>query len=119
MIGYQKPCRYCDELIPPTSNTCPNCGRVNPLSSRCPRCKTPLRAGWSHCPSCGLKLRIDCPYCGEKTFFGDYCDKCDARLLVRCTGEKCRLEQPPLGEVCIECGKPVEKIESISSGGDK
>ena len=114
MLGYQQPCRYCDELIPPMSETCPQCGRVNPHTQRCPRCRNPVRRNWVSCSGCGLPLKISCPFCGEETFFGDYCDACDARLVVRCSDEKCGLEQPPVGDTCTQCGKP---LETPSTGG--
>jgi len=108
VIGYQQPCRYCDEFIPPTSNVCPVCGKVNPLHMRCPRCRDLIRKAWTNCSNCGLELRITCPYCQETTFFGDYCETCDARLVVVCSAEKCGLEQPPIGDSCKECGKPLK-----------
>ena len=48
-----------------------------------------------------------CPFCGKATFFGDYCDKCDKRLLVICPN--CLKEQPPIGEKCMKCGKNMGK----------
>jgi len=47
------------------------------------------------------------PKCGKKTFFGYYCEHCDARLTVVCSNKKCRTEQPPLGAKCIKRGKPL------------
>ena len=119
MIGYQEPCRYCDELIPPMSNTCPLCGRVNPHAARCPRCRNPVQKRWVNCPGCGLDLKTECPYCGEETRFGDYCDACDVRLMVRCSNAKCGLEQPPVARACSKCGKPLETMEFPSYGGDR
>ena len=111
MIGYKHPCRYCDEFIPPDSNVCPLCGRANPLRMRCPKCRDLIRRSYANCGHCGLQLTITCPYCGESTFFDDYCDECDTRLLMMCSNEKCMLEQPPVGEVCSKCGKPLQPIE--------
>jgi RNA polymerase subunit RPABC4/transcription elongation factor Spt4 len=109
MAGYKHPCRYCGKLIPPESNVCPICGRRNPLSLRCPKCKSPIEKGWKSCSDCGLSLEIICPSCGKPTFFGDYCDVCDAPLTVICPNPKCRTEQPPLGDKCIKCHKPLKK----------
>ncbi|RLF38009.1 MAG: hypothetical protein DRN21_05750 [Thermoplasmata archaeon] len=107
MPGYMHPCRYCNELIPPDSNVCPMCGKVNPLGPlRCPRCRNPVRKNYKVCPSCGLNLEIACPYCGEMTFCGDYCGHCEKRLVVVCP--KCKNEQPPIEGKCIKCGKPLK-----------
>lgn len=109
MAGYKHPCRYCDKLIPPESKVCPFCGKVNPLGQfRCPKCRNPVQKDWKRCSNCGLSLEIICPVCGKETFFGDYCEQCDARLVVVCPDKKCREEQPPIGEKCIKCGKPLK-----------
>jgi len=107
MAGYNHPCRHCGVLIPPDSNTCPMCGKVNPLSIRCPQCHSPVQKTWQACNSCGLKLHITCPACQETIFFDDYCQKCGARLAVTCPNPKCRFEQPILGPTCKKCGKPL------------
>jgi ribosomal protein L40E len=108
MAGYKQPCRYCSELIAPESNVCPICGRVSPLGSpRCPKCRNPVQEGWVACSHCGLTLKTTCPQCGNETFFGDYCQSCDARLMVVCPHRKCGAEQPPLADTCIKCGKPM------------
>jgi RNA polymerase subunit RPABC4/transcription elongation factor Spt4 len=81
MSGYKKPCRYCDALIPPESNVCPVCGKVNPIGPpRCPKCRTPIQKGWKSCSNCGLALEVKCPKCRKQTFFGDYCEHCSAPL---------------------------------------
>lgn len=109
MAGYKHPCRYCDKLVPPESNVCPICGRKNPIGPlRCPKCKNPIEKGWVSCSNCGLTLKIICPKCGIETFFGDYCDSCKAPITVICPNPKCRTEQPPVGEKCIKCGKPLK-----------
>ena len=109
MPGYMHPCRYCDKLIPPDSNVCPVCGKVNPLGPpRCPKCANPIQKGWISCNSCGLSLEYPCPACGKKTFFADYCEHCGHRLSVTCPHRKCKTEQPPVGENCIKCGKPLK-----------
>lgn len=103
------PCRYCDQLVPPDANTCPLCGKVNPAGPRrCPKCRSPVQKGWVSCSSCGLSLQYRCHACGKTTFFGDYCEHCGVRLAVTCPHRKCRVEQPPLGENCIACGKPLK-----------
>ena len=107
MPGYKLPCRYCKKVIPPESNVCPFCGKANPLFLRCPKCKDLIEKGWQNCPSCGLSLKVICPTCKSETFFGDYCEKCDFALTVVCPNPKCRLEQPPIGNKCIKCGKPL------------
>jgi len=110
MAGYKHFCRYCDKLIPGDSNVCPICGKKNPLGSpSCPKCKSPVQKGWKSCNSCGLNLEINCPKCSKLTFFGDYCQHCDAPLTVICPNPKCKTEQPPLGEKCLNCGKPLKK----------
>jgi predicted amidophosphoribosyltransferase len=110
IIGYKHPCRYCGKLIPPNSNVCPFCAKDNPLGPlRCPRCMNPIDKEWKKCSGCGQELSVQCPECGEKTFFADYCEKCGARLVVKCPG--CLKEQPPLGDNCIKCGKPLPKRE--------
>jgi len=111
MSGYKHPCKYCGKLIEPDANVCPFCGKVNPIGLlRCPKCEYPIQKDYKVCPNCGLKLEITCPYCGEQTFFGDYCDKCGTRLLMICSNRKCKIEQPPIEENCIKCGKPLKKI---------
>lgn len=107
MVGYKVPCRYCQELISPDANVCPLCGKVNPAGSpRCPQCRNPLKKEWQKCEHCGLELQVSCPKCGQKTFFDDYCAACGARLTVVCP--KCKTEQPPLGDNCAKCGKPLK-----------
>ena len=103
-VGYKHPCKYCGKLIPPNSTVCPFCGKANPLGPyRCPKCHEPVEKEWQVCPKCNQNLRIVCPFCGNVTFFGDYCDNCGARLLVTCP--HCGQEQPPLSDKCIKCGQ--------------
>jgi predicted amidophosphoribosyltransferase len=106
MPGYKHPCRYCGKLVSTDDNVCPFCGKVNPVGpQRCPKCRNPIETGQVRCSNCGLSLQINCPNCGKPTFFGDYCQNCNNRLTVICP--KCKTEQPPLGEKCIKCGKPL------------
>lgn len=115
MSGYKHPCRYCDQLVPPDANTCPICGKMNPIGPmRCPKCRSPIQQGWKSCSKCGLSLEILCPQCAEKTFFGDYCEHCDASLMIICPHKKCQEVQYPLGDKCIKCGKPLKE-----EGGQK
>lgn len=108
MPGYMLPCRYCDQLVPPDAEVCPQCGRWNPVDElRCPRCRSPIMEGWKACSRCGQSLTVTCPFCNQVTFFGDHCSHCDARLTVRCLQKKCGFEQPPLGTICVKCGKPI------------
>ena len=108
MPGYKHPCRYCGKLVSPDSNVCPFCGKVDPSGPlRCPQCRNPIEKGWEKCSNCGLLLRVECPECGKLAFFGDYCEHCDTRLVVVC--QKCKTEQPPIGEKCVKCGKPLKK----------
>jgi hypothetical protein len=117
MPGYKHPCRHCGKLVPPDANVCPFCGKVEPRGpSRCPKCRTPIEEGWVRCSSCGLKLEIACPHCGRPTFFGDYCGNCDGRLTVVCPHPKCGIEQPPLGDRCAKCGKPLKAKSSPTPG---
>ena len=111
MAGYKHPCRHCGQLAPPDANVCPMCGKVNPLSARCPKCRAPIQAGWKRCSSCGQALEVVCPECLAAVFFDDYCAACGARLVVHCPHPKCRVEQPPLGGPCVKCGKPMTKGE--------
>jgi hypothetical protein len=104
MSGYAKPCRYCGELVPPDSQFCPSCAKVNPLEQRCPRCRVPVKEGWKVCTGCGLALVIVCPTCGKSTFFDDYCKECGNRIIVKC--QNCGTEQAPLGPNCVKCKKP-------------
>jgi predicted amidophosphoribosyltransferase len=107
MLGYKQPCRYCERLIPPESKICPLCGKVNPLGPlRCPRCRNPVRKDYVVCNNCGLSLKVNCPTCGEITFFEDYCEHCGARLVVVCP--RCGKEQPPIGDKCNKCGRPLK-----------
>jgi RNA polymerase subunit RPABC4/transcription elongation factor Spt4 len=103
MPGYKHPCHYCDKLIPPDSNVCPLCGKINPLLLRCPKCRDLIEKGWKMCSNCGLSLEVNCPKCSKTTFFGDYCEHCNERLVIVCP--KCKTEQPPIGDKCIKCGK--------------
>jgi len=108
IAGYKHPCRYCNEFIEPESNTCPHCSKVNPLRSlRCPRCKHPVRKSWSRCSDCNLELVVTCPHCRQESFFGDYCDHCDERLMVICKAPDCGEQQPPLEDNCIKCKQPL------------
>jgi len=59
------------------------------------------------CSGCGQSLTVVCPYCAKPTFFGDHCQNCQARLVVKCLQKKCGFEQPPLGPICIKCKKPI------------
>jgi len=108
MPGYKHPCRYCGKLIEAEANVCPFCGKINPLGPlRCPKCRNPIEKDYLVCPDCGLKLKILCPKCGKETFFGDYCEACGQRLTVICPNPRCKFEQPPVGENCLKCGKPL------------
>lgn len=60
------------------------------------------------CSSCGQSLEVRCPSCGQVTFFGDYCKSCGKRIVVICPNKKCAQEQPPIGDKCIKCGKPLK-----------
>ncbi|HYH04075.1 MAG TPA: zinc ribbon domain-containing protein [Bacillota bacterium] len=103
MPGYQHPCRYCGQFVPPDSNTCPLCRKVNPLGPlRCPKCRAPIYKVWTSCPGCGLKLETVCFNCGKSTFFGDYCEQCGQELIVIIC-PKCQTKQAPLGDNCIKC----------------
>jgi hypothetical protein len=103
-----RPCRYCDEMAPADCNVCPSCGKWNPAGElRCPRCRFPVREVHRTCAGCGQKLEVACPSCGLPTFFGDHCGQCGARLTVRCLQKKCGFEQPPLGDMCSKCGRPI------------
>jgi len=109
MPGYKHPCNYCGQLIENDAQFCPFCGKINPLGPlRCPKCRNPITKEYKICSNCGISLRIVCPRCGKETFFGDYCDNCDQRLVVVCSNPKCKTEQPPIGDVCIKCGKPLK-----------
>jgi len=106
MSSYKKPCNYCGELIDPDSKFCPLCAKADPLGPvRCPKCKNPVEKNFKVCGNCGLPLRIKCPKCGKDTFLGSYCEVCNAPLLVVCPS--CHAEQPPIGNKCIKCGKPL------------
>ena len=108
-VGYKHPCKYCGKLVPPNSTVCPFCGKVNPLGPyRCPKCHEPIEKEWQVCPKCNQNLRIVCPFCGKVTFFGDNCEDCDARLLVKCS--HCGQEQPPISDRCIKCGQSLERL---------
>lgn len=109
MPSFKRPCRYCNQLNPPDSNTCPFCGKVNPVGPlRCPNCENPIQMGWKACSSCSLKLETSCPSCGKITFLGDYCQSCDAQLVVICGNPKCKTEQRIGREKCIKCSKPLK-----------
>ena len=109
MPGFKHPCRYCGEMIPPEANVCPMCGKINPLGPlRCPKCRNPVKKDWKKCSNCGLSLEEICPKCDKSTFLGDYCDHCNDRLLIVCPNPKCGQEQPPIGDTCIKCGKPLK-----------
>jgi len=108
MPGYKHQCIYCGKLIENDAKYCPYCAKVNPLGPlRCPRCRNPITKEYKVCANCGLNLIIICPKCKKETFFGDYCDNCNERLLVVCKNPKCKEEQPPVQSNCIKCGKPL------------
>ncbi len=109
IVGYKQPWRYCNALLPPNSKVCPVCEKINPVDQvRCPNCRNPIKKAWKACSNCGLVLELTCPECGETTFAGDYCDHCEARLTVRCTNDNCGVEQPPISDHCISCGKALK-----------
>lgn len=113
MPGYKHPCRYCGKLVSADNNVCPFCGKVNPVGPlRCPKCRFPIEIGQVACGHCGLSLQLVCPFCAKPTFFGDYCQNCNHRLVVVCPNAKCKLEQPPIGEKCIKCSKPLNLMRS-------
>lgn len=108
MSGYKQSCRYCDKLVEADANVCPFCGKVNPIGDlRCQRCRAPIKMDWKKCSGCGLDLVINCPKCGKETFFGDYCAQCGERIVVICPNPKCKAEQPPVGDTCRNCSKPL------------
>lgn len=116
MVGYKHPCRYCDQFIPSGSSVCPLCGKSNPLGPlRCPQCKSPIQKAWVKCNNCGLTLSVECPHCHEMTYFSEYCQHCQTALLVKCINEECAMEQPPIGDVCVECGTPFKEEEKTAS----
>jgi RNA polymerase subunit RPABC4/transcription elongation factor Spt4 len=109
MAGYKHPCNYCEQLIEKDAQFCPFCGKINPTGPlRCPKCRNPITKEYKICSSCGISLKIICPKCSKETFFGDYCDNCQQRLVVVCSNPKCKTEQPPVGDVCVKCGKPLK-----------
>ena len=106
-VGYKHACKYCGKMVSPNPTVCPFCGKANPTGPfRCPKCHEPVEKDWKVCPKCNQELRIVCPFCGKVTFFGDHCDNCGKRLLVTCS--HCKQQQPPLGDNCIKCGKPLK-----------
>ncbi|CAJ36592.1 double zinc ribbon domain-containing protein [Methanocella arvoryzae] len=108
MAGYKQPCKYCGKLVPPDSNICPYCARADPNGPmKCPKCRATVEPGFKVCPHCGLQLQLTCPKCGKPTFFGAQCDACGGSLKVKCPNPKCGFEQPPTGENCVKCGKPL------------
>ena len=108
IVGYKHSCKYCEKLITPNSITFPFCEKTNPLGpERCPRCHEPIEKDWKVCAKCKQSLRIVCPYCEKITFFGDHCEDCGERLLVKCPS--CGQEQPPIGDNCMKCNKPLKK----------
>lgn len=107
MAGYKHPCRYCGKFIPPDSEVCPICGKISPLSIRCPKCRSPIEKGWKRCSQCGQVLETKCPYCGKITFLDAHCEHCGSSLMVVCPNKKCGAEQIPIGGKCIKCGKPL------------
>lgn len=110
MPGYQVPCKYCGQLVPPDASVCPACSKVDPAGPlRCPACRAPIQPGWVSCSNCGLSLTTTCPVCGKETFFGDYCEECGGRLTVTCPHKKCGAEQPPIGDTCAVCGKSLKR----------
>lgn len=109
MVGYSVPCRYCEALVDPAARFCPVCERVNPAGPlRCPVCRNPIRKQWAICSNCGVSLKVKCPACSEETFLADYCDHCQALLVVKCSNPKCGKEQPPVGDRCQECEEPLK-----------
>jgi len=107
LFGYKQPCRYCNEFVDSDSDVCPFCGRYNPVGPlRCPRCRSPIMRTFKVCSSCGQSLQVECPDCGRNTFFGDHCNFCGSRLVIKC--ENCRTEQPPVSDICIDCGKKIK-----------
>jgi rRNA maturation protein Nop10 len=55
-----------------------------------------------------MTLEVACPNCGKVVFFGDYCQACGAQIAVVCPNRKCKTVQPPVGDKCIKCGKPLK-----------
>ncbi len=117
-VGFKHPCIYCGKLIPPNSRTCPFCGKNNPQGPlRCPRCNTPIERDWKVCNHCDLPLSVRCPKCGKTTFFGDYCEHCGSRLTVVCP--HCQTEQPPIGDLCKKCKKPLAEVKNKANKEEK
>lgn len=104
MAGYKKPCRYCDNLVPPESKVCPFCARSNPIGAlRCLQCRNPVEEGWKVCSHCGQALEVECPFCKERTFLSEVCGHCGKKLIAVCPNKKCNSEQPLIGERCARC----------------
>lgn len=99
---------YCNELIPGDSEMCPMCGRKDPFSLRCPRCKNPIENNWKICSSCGIKLKTICISCGKEIPTAEFCEYCKGPILVRCKNRKCLEVQilTPEGK-CIKCGNKI------------
>lgn len=108
MPGYKHPCRHCNVLVEADAEFCPACGRVNPTGKlRCQFCKSPIERGQGVCASCGMALQVACPFCGQATFFGDYCDACGQRLVKPCPS--CGSPQSLVAVTCEKCRKPMAK----------
>lgn len=108
MPGYKHPCRYCNTLVEKDAEFCPACGKAHPTGSlRCQWCKSPIVPGQAVCSNCGMNLQIVCPFCGQATFFGDYCDACGQRLVQPCP--HCGSPQTLVAQTCEKCRKPMAK----------
>jgi RNA polymerase subunit RPABC4/transcription elongation factor Spt4 len=108
MPGYKHPCRYCNTLVEKDAEFCPACGKAHPTGPvRCQWCKSPIVPGQAVCSNCGMNLQITCPFCGQATFFGDYCDACGQRLVQPCP--HCGSPQALVAQTCEKCRKPMAK----------
>jgi RNA polymerase subunit RPABC4/transcription elongation factor Spt4 len=108
MPTYKKNCMYCDKLIPGDAAHCPFCGRSDPFTMRCPKCRRGVEKDYAVCPGCGFQLAVKCPQCAQMVFPGNVCSACGASLTVTCPNKKCGEVQSFINTKCIRCGKPIK-----------
>ena len=108
MASYKQPCIHCGALLDRDVRFCPKCGSGSPFGYLCPTCLRPIEKGDAICGGCGRPLVVTCPFCAEKTFVQERCERCGESLMTSCENKRCGVLQFFENTRCTACGKKLK-----------